>query len=135
MRRAQPGERRDEVDALVRVERARECFGLVGAPDDAQPVAEPLYGRTRDEDGAFERVLRRFSLQLPRDGRQKPRAADDGRGTCVHQEERAGAVSVLRRARRVTALPEERRLLVAGQPRDRHARAEEGGRVSVSVDE
>ena len=45
----------------------------------------------------------------------------------VHEHEAARPVRRLRVARRETALAEERRLLVSGEPGDRHARTEEPG--------
>ncbi len=42
----------------------------------------------------------------------------------MHQQERAGAVGVLRQPLAAAALAEERRLLVAGEPRDREREAE-----------
>jgi hypothetical protein len=45
----------------------------------------------------------------------------------VNQEERAGAVGVLREAVAAAALAEERRLLVAGEPGDGQRESEVGG--------
>ena len=49
VRRTESGKRRNEVDALVAVERTRERLGLGRALDQAEPVAEPLDRRARDE--------------------------------------------------------------------------------------
>ena len=56
VRRAEAGERRDEVDALVAVERTRERLGLGGALDQPEAVAQPLDRGAGDEDGALERI-------------------------------------------------------------------------------
>ena len=57
---------------------------------------------------------------LPRDGRDQLVARRRRRRADVLQQEAAGAVGVLRHARLAAHLPEERRLLVAGDARDRH---------------
>lgn len=58
MRRTEAGERRDEVHAVVALERSRHCLRLAGLADDAQTIAQPLHRRTRDEDAGLQRVLR-----------------------------------------------------------------------------
>ena len=125
MRRAEAGERRDEVDALVAVERARERFGLGGALDQPEAVAEPLDRRPRDEHGALERIDGIVVAELPRDGAQHAVRRRSRRRACIDEHERAGPVGRLRLAGREAALPEERRLLVAGDPSDGHERAEQ----------
>ena len=55
MRRAEPCEGGDEVDAAGRFDRPGERLGLGRRGDDPEPVAQPLDGRARDEDRALER--------------------------------------------------------------------------------
>ena len=65
VRRAEAGQRGDEVDAVVSRRPTRQRLGLGGVRDEPEPVAQPLHRRARDEDGALERV----------DGRRARRAA------------------------------------------------------------
>src|SRR3989442_1707893 len=64
------------------------------------------------------------SAAPPRDRRQEAVRRCDGNRPGVEQHEASRAVGVLRRAGRVARLPEQRRLLVAGHPGDRHAARE-----------
>ena len=77
----------------------------------AEPVAQPLDRRAGDEDGAFERVLRRLVLEPRRRGAQDAFAR---RLLGLDEHERARAVRRLR-----AAGGEERGLLVAGDALDR----------------
>ena len=57
MRRAEPDEGRHEIDAPAPASASAASAPLcVGLADHLQAVAQPLHGRARDEDRAFERV-------------------------------------------------------------------------------
>ena len=90
-----------------------------------------IYGvgdpRAGDEDRGLERVVGLLA-QPPGDRRQQALLRLRRLGARVEQHEAAGPVGVLRLARRVAGLAEQRRLLVAGDPRDRDLAAELGGR-------
>ena len=131
MRRTEPDERRDEVDALVaRLDLGRERLGLLGAVDDPQPVAQPLDRGTGHEDRALEHVGG-LAVDAPADARQQAVLGVGGVVAGVQQQERPGAVGVLRRAGRPAALPEQRGLLVAADPGDRCVDPEECVGVGV----
>src|SRR5262249_6132161 len=75
------------------------------------------------------------------DGREEPVPRGDGLRAGVEEEEAARPVGVLREARREARLAEERRLLVAGEARDRDRgvadaslREDSGGRDDVRED-
>ncbi len=126
VRRAEPGEGRDQVDAAGVRDGCRERLDVGRGLDQAQPVAQPLDHRAADEHAAFERVVggvvappgdRRHQLML----RGHRFAAD------VHEHEATGAVRVLGEAAREAVLAEERRLLVPGDAGDRDGCAEDVG--------
>ena len=56
VRRAEPGQRGHEVDAVVGLQRAGQLLGLGRRLDDPEPVAQPLDGGAGDEDRRLERV-------------------------------------------------------------------------------
>jgi len=119
---AEPGERRHEIDARRILDGRSERLALRRGCDQAEAVTQPLDGRARDEDAAFERVF--YATTDPHAivvSRTRLRARRHL--TRVHQQEAAGAVGVLRAARAIAALPEQRRLLIAGDSRDRHTSA------------
>src|SRR5207247_9505317 len=127
MRRAEAGERRHEVDAAVVVDSARERLALACAGEQTEAVLQPLDRRAGDEDGPFERVLvvaggRSGDDPVRRNGRSCSR---------VGEHEVAGAVRRLRLTGVETAVAEEGRLLVAGDPRDRGTHA---GKLAVAYD-
>ena len=124
VRRAEPGQRGDEVDAVVGVQRGRQLLGLGRRGDDPEPVAQPLDRGAGDEDRRLVRVGGR-AADLPRDRGQQPLLGLRHRGARVGEHERAGAVGVLAQAGLQAALAEQRRLLVAGHAGDRHLEAVE----------
>jgi hypothetical protein len=118
LRRAEPRQCRDEGDAVGRFHARREPLALRGRLDHAETVAEPLQRRAADEYGALGRVLRR----APRRYSCRRRQQALHRGAHVpaerRQHERPRPVRRLGLAGSEARLPEERRLLVAGDPRD-----------------
>ena len=74
------------------------------------------------------------SADLPRDRREQALRGRDRPRAGVLQQEAAGAVGVLRQARRRAHLAEERRLLIAGDPGDRRRRATPRLRRDCAVD-
>ena len=71
MRRAQAGERGNQVHAAGIGEAGRKGLRLRGVLDHSQPVAKPLHGGAGDEDRAFQGVGR-FARETPGDGGQQP---------------------------------------------------------------
>ena len=120
VRRAEAGERRHEVDAVRRVDRARELLALGGVGEDAEPVAQPLDRGAAREDRSLERVAAGRGDRLEQPGRRRATL-----GAGVRQHEAARAVGRLRLAAVEAAVAEERRLLVAGDPGDRQRDAEQ----------
>ena len=108
-----------EDHALGVVDGRGDRRGLGGRADDLQAVAQPLHGRAGHEDRALERVGQLAVGGAPGRGRQQPGVGALERGAGVGEDERAGAVGALRVARVEAGLPEQRRLLVAGDPGDR----------------
>src|SRR5699024_4556975 len=110
--RVEAGEGGDEVDVSGILDRGRELLDLRGVADEAQVVAQPVDERSRDGDRALERVLRRLSGLLERDGGDESAAGALDRGAGVREEEAARAVRALRLSRREGALAERGGLLV-----------------------
>ena len=126
VRRAEAGERRNEVDAVVARETRRERLGLVRARDDAEAVPEPLHRGAGDEGAPLERVADAVA-DVPRDRGQQT-AARRCRGCAgIREEEAPRSVGVLRLAGREAGLPEQRGLLIARDPRDGQRGAEVRG--------
>src|SRR5262249_7510022 len=80
--------------------------------DDSEPVAQPLYGCSRDEDGALECISGGLPVQFPGDCCQQPRR-QARRVTNVGKQEAAGAVCALGHALLKATLPKECSLLIA----------------------
>ena len=127
MRRAEARQCRDEVDAVVSLDRLRQRLALRRVVEEAEGVAEPLDRRSGDEDRALEGVDGLLAVQPP--GRSPQEAF--GRRPCVAagvgEDEAARSVRRLHLSGRVAPLAEERRLLVAGDSRDRDPSAEKLG--------
>ena len=120
-RRVQPGEGRDD-DAAIAVRHARgERLHVGRRADQAEVVAQPLHERAGHGDGALEHVGRRPLAEAVGDARDQAVRRRHGALAGVEDEEVAGAVGALGLARCEAALPEERRLLIAEQRRQRHA--------------
>ena len=99
VRCAEPDERRNEIHAIVRLQRSGEQLSVSAAcVDDAEPVAQPLHGGAGDEDRALERVGR-FAARSQAIVVSKPLFDCDALVAGVQQQERAGAVRVLRLSR------------------------------------
>ena len=134
VRRAQAGERRDDVDAPVVGDACRERLNLDRRAEEAHLVAQPLHDRPGDEHAAFEGVLffrvARIACapQLGSSGGQQAILRSHQLVAGVQQHEATGAVGVLRHSGAVAALAEERRLLVAGDSGYGDRRAEQFGR-------
>ena len=70
VRRAESGQRGNEVHAVRRLDRARQRFGLARLLDDAESVAQPLHRGAGDEDRRLERV-RRPAARIAGDRREQ----------------------------------------------------------------
>ena len=125
VRRAEPGQRRHEDDAVGRVHRRRELLDLTCVGDQAEPVAQPLDCRTSDEHGSLEGVLRRFAHRDRRGRAQEPRGRRAACAARVDEDEAPRAVRRLGVALAEAALAEQRGLLIAGDPGNRNGRAEQ----------
>lgn len=134
VRRAETGERGDEINAAVVGDAGSECFDVGGMRDQAEAVAEPLHDGAGDEDAAFQGVFERLvGAETPGDGREQLMFRDDGFLAGVEEQETARAVRVFGEAGAETRLAEECGLLVAGDAADRNA-AEGGDRFDMAVD-
>ena len=104
-RAAQTGERGDEGDAAAVGDRRRQRADLGGRRDDAEPVAQPLDGRARDEGRALERVGHPAArvvgvvAEVPGAADREPVGRRRAVGPGVGQREAAGAVGDLHHAR------------------------------------
>ena len=123
VRRAESGERGDEIHVVVARQPGRQRLGLRGRRDDPEPVAQPLHRRTRDERASLERVADTVA-RVPRDSREKTAAGQSRAVRRVHEQEASGPVRVLRLSGGEARLAEERGLLVAGDSRDGQASPE-----------
>ncbi len=133
VRRPQPREGGDEVDAVVPLYRAGQEVGFGGVLHDAQPVAQPLHSGAGDEDGAFQREGP-LAARPAGGGGEQPVLRAHRLVAGVHQQEGAGAVGVLPLARRPAAVPEERGLLVARDAGHGHLRLQRvAGGVAVHL--
>ncbi len=115
VRRAEAGQRGDEVDAVGRADRAGELLALGRVCEQPEPVAEPLDRRAGDEDRALERVA---GLRPGAHRRRRPHEPVRGRRAVAAargEHERARAECRLRLAPREAGVPVQRRLLVAGE--------------------
>ena len=135
MRRAEARQRRDEVDAVVAVDRVGERLGLGRVCDEPKPVPQPLHRRTGDEHRALERVDGGSSPSRQAAVASTPSAGAGRVVAGVREHEAARAVRRLHPARREARLPEERRLLVAGDPGHRHASRRRAARGHDPLDE
>src|SRR5476649_444016 len=117
IRRAQAGEGRDQVYAVAVFDLAGEVFGVGCIGDDLQLVTQPLYGGTTVEYRAFQGVGH-FAAGAASDGGEHAVLGFDGLVAGVHQQEAAGAVSVLGLTRFYAHLAEQGRLLVTGDAAD-----------------
>src|SRR5205807_4151334 len=109
---------RDEVHAARVRDAARQLLGLGGVADDLQAVAQPLHRGARDEHAALQRV-HWLSVRAAGERRKQPVLRHGPLRPGVQEQERSGAVGVLRLAGLDAALAEERRLLVARYAGDR----------------
>jgi hypothetical protein len=122
VRRAEARERGDEEDVAGRVDLARERFAFGRIREHPEAVSEPLDRGAADEDRPLERISARCCGRAQESGgRRSPQVTD------VDEDEATGAVRRLRLARVEARVAEERRLLIAGDSRDRQRRAEEVG--------
>src|SRR5262249_24232190 len=94
--------------------------------DDLEAIAQPLHGRTRNEDGAFERIGP-LAVQLISNGGEEAVAREDGLRSRIEEREAAGAISRVDHARREASLPYRCRLLIAGYAHDRDGPPEKRG--------
>ncbi len=110
-----------EINVAIVRDRARERFDGFAAVDDPEIVAQPLHQRPGDGDGSLQRVNGFRLAELIGERRHQPLGGDFRRLAGVHQQEAAGAVSVLGLARLQAGLPQQRALLVADRAGERNA--------------
>ena len=127
VRRAQAGKRRHEVHAAVVGDGRGQALDVGRLRDQAEAVAQPLHDGAADEDAALERVLGSIP-DFPRNRRNQAIGGRHRARAGVLQQEAARPISVLRKTRRHAHLPEEGRLLIAGNSGDRHVGDSEAGR-------
>ena len=124
--RAQADKGGHQVDLLGRIGALGQAVDLRCLGDDLEAVAQPLHRGSGDENRAFQRVGA-FSLELIGDGGEQPVARDDALRPGVEQREAAGAVGRFHHAGLEAALPDRRRLLVAGHAENADRCAEQFG--------
>ena len=122
--RAQPREGGHEIDAARIGHGGCDKFALGARRDEPEPVAQPLDAAARVEGAAFEGVAN-LPPEGVADGRDEPALRAHARLPRMEEHEKPRAVSHFAVAARDTPLPEERRLLIARAPRDRHPFAPE----------
>ena len=120
----QPGERRDEIDALsIRARAAGDRLRLRRGGDQSKTIAQPLHRYARGKNAAFQRVAD-FTPQPIGDRRQQLlRRTDLGRAGMGH-DKTAGPIGALAHARVDAGLSDERGLLVPRDAKDRHVSPE-----------
>ena len=121
VRGTQAGQGRDKDHLVGRIRRERKRVDLGGRTDRLEPVSEPLHGRAGDEDAAFQRVLRRTGCERGGERRDQAPTRRHDPAAGMGQQEGSGAVSTLHLPGGDTALTDQRRLLVAGNSRDRES--------------
>src|SRR5207248_3079681 len=89
----------------------------------AETVAKPLHRGAGHERAALDRVPD-AATDVPRDRREEAAVARTRLVAGIGEQEAARAVRVLRLAGGEARLAEQRRLLIAGEARDRDGRAE-----------
>ncbi len=124
--RSQADKSRHQIDLLGRVGAFGQAVGLGRLGDELEAVTQPLHRGAGDENRAFQRVGA-FSLELIGDGGEQPVARGDALAPGIEQREAAGAVGRFHHAGLEAALPDRRRLLVAGHAENADGRAEQGG--------
>ncbi len=127
VRRAEPDERRHEVDPAGVGHGLRQPGDLGGVAAGLQAVAQPLDRGAGHEGRALEGIDGPALPQPPADRRQEPVRRGHRPLAGVHQEEGTGPVGRLGRSRLEAGLAEGRRLLVAGAARDRDRSTEQVG--------
>ena len=133
---AETGQRGHEDHAAAVGHGRRQGLGLGRGADQPETVPQPLHRGAGDEDRALEGVGQLAAGGHPGDRREQPGVRPFQGGAGVHQHERPGAVGALRLAVGEAGLAEQCRLLVAGDPRDRHVQPEErrrGGAADLAV--
>ena len=122
VRRAQAGQRGHEPHAAAVGHRRADAVQVGGRGDDAEP-GQPAHRRAGRVDLAVQAVVGR-ARQPPGDRRGQARGGPDRPAARGREQERPGAVGALGLAGLQAVLPEQRRLLVHGQPGHRHRRPE-----------
>ena len=118
--RAQADKGRHNIDVIAAIDAGGDGFAFGGRVNQPQFIAQPLHGRPRREDAAFQRVLRGLFAHLPGDGRQQIVGRGLRRFPRIHQHKAASAVGVFGHAGLIGRLAKGRRLLVAGHPGNRY---------------
>ena len=113
VRGEQAGERGYEIDAAGVFDARRQSLDLLGAPDDPELVTEPLHGRARHGDRAFQRVNGRAAFELVAQGAEEAVPGPDDVGPGVDQQEVARPVGALGFSRAQADLADHGRVLVA----------------------
>ena len=120
--RAKAREGRHEVDAVC-AGLPGHVLGLPGRCDDAQGVPQPLDRRTGNENAAFQGIGR-LPGQAIAHGREQPAGRLQHARARIGDDKAPRAAGDLAGAFGKAALPDQRRLLVAGDSRDGDGRAE-----------
>jgi hypothetical protein len=124
MRRAESDESGDDVDAAVVRKRFGDLFRFRRGSDDAELIAQPLYGGSRDEYAAFHGERSRSGERRGAGGKQaifRVRRVAAG----MQQGETSCPVGILAQPRAEARLTRQGCLLIARDSRNRNGRAED----------
>ena len=124
VRRAEAGQGRDHIDAVVAGLCGGDGLGLAGRGDQLHAVAKPLDNGAGNEDRAFQRIGCPAAKPVT-DGGQQLVIRRHRLITGVDDHEAAGAVGGLQRAGGEASLADSGGLLVTCHPADREVRAEQ----------
>ncbi len=127
VRREQPREGWDEVDAGAVGHLPGQFLALCRAGDDAEVVSQPLHRRAGDRDRAFQRVHRILVTEPVTDRGEQAVAGPHRPCPGVQQQKVACAIGVLGLPGGEAHLTDGRRVLVAESTGQRHLAAQRPG--------
>src|ERR1700729_1960481 len=119
VRRTEASKRGDQHHVVRSLHRSSDLLNVRSIVEELHLVAQPLHHSTTDENAALKRILWP-SIQAADERRDHPCLRQREFVADVLQQEAAGTIGVLGVSRLYTQLPEQRRLLVSGDPCDLH---------------
>ena len=110
-----------------------QILRILSRIDQPHLIPEPLDRCSGHKNRPLQRIIH-LSVQSPGNGGDQPVSGEYRLFSGVHQHEAAGAVSILGHAVFHAQVPEQGRLLVAGDARDGDARAALAADVGLAID-